>query len=145
MQGISITKSSAETIDLGAKLASSFNGSELVLLRGDLGAGKTQFTKGIARALGSTETVTSPTFTIEKIYPGKLLTLHHFDLYRIKEDKEIEAQMQELLSSPVDVTVVEWPQNMAALGRASHYLVDIEYIDDDSRKISISKVGDTWS
>lgn len=146
MQGSFTTKSAAETVSLGEKLGATLKGGDLVFLRGELGAGKTQFTKGIAKELGVADTVVSPTFTIERIYEGKRLVLHHFDLYRTHEDREIREQIIEFQSSPLDVTVVEWPENLAALAEMSHYEVSFKYVnDEEDREIKISEKGDRWS
>ena len=141
-----ITKSTEETINLGAKLAKSLKGGDIILLYGDLGAGKTQFTKGVAKGLGITEMVTSPTFTIERIYQGKRLVLHHFDLYRTHEDREIAEQISEFARSGVDVAVIEWPENMQNLTKYSRLKVSFEEPEDEAtRKITIEKVRDGWS
>jgi len=147
MLGNYTTKSAAETASLGEKLGATLKGGELVLLAGELGGGKTQFTKGIAKALGIAETVVSPTFTIERVYAGKTLVLHHFDLYRTRQDREILEQITEFTKSPLDVTVVEWPENLTALTGFNHILVDFNYVEneDNERKISITRRGDEWS
>lgn len=147
MQGNYTTKSAAETVSLGEKLGTTLKGGELVLLRGELGGGKTQFTKGLAKALGTTETIVSPTFTIERVYEGKSLVLHHFDLYRTKQDREILEQVTEFTRLPLNVTVVEWPENLVALLRFNHILVEFSYVEneDNERKIIIMKRGDKCS
>ena len=78
-----ITKSADETRELGSKIGKHCEAAMVILLDGDLGAGKTCLTQGIARGLGITRSVTSPTFTIQKIYHGRLL-LNHFDAYRLE-------------------------------------------------------------
>ncbi len=145
MQANYTTKSATETIKLGEELGTTLRGGDLVLLAGELGGGKTQFAKGIAKALGIGETVVSPTFTIERSYQGKTYTLHHLDLYRTQDDREIYSQIQEYISSPLDITVIEWPENMVDLKTKSHYLVNFTYTDDDNRAITFSKVGAEWS
>ncbi len=139
------TKSATETTKLGEELGITLKGGDLVLLTGELGGGKTQFTKGIAKALGISETVVSPTFTIERTYQGKTFTLHHLDLYRTHEDREIQSQIEEYVTSPLDITVIEWPENMTILASKNHYLVNFSYTDDDNRVITFSKVGAEWS
>ncbi len=138
------TKSAAETIDFGKRVAESLTGGELILLFGDLGAGKTQFTKGIATGLGITETVISPTFTIERTYEGKKLVLHHFDLYRTTEDRELEHEIRDLLSEKFNVVVVEWPDNMKSLMGIPHIAITIEETDEDERNIKIEEQN-SWS
>lgn len=140
-----ITKSAEETTKLGEKIGKSLKGGDLLLLTGDLGGGKTQFTKGVARALGISEMVVSPTFTIERAYQGKRLTLHHFDLYRTHEDRELFEEISEFTRSSNDITVVEWPENMKSLSEFPHTLISFEYLEDNERKLTLEKVGDEWS
>ena len=91
----------------------------VVALSGDLGAGKTTFTQGIAKALGITETVSSPTFVIEKIYTltdQQFDRLIHIDAYRIKGVREMEVLgWEEMLSDPKNLVIIEWPEKIAEL------------------------------
>lgn len=105
---IAITNSLQETEQLATKIAGAINGGEVILLNGNLGAGKTTFTKGFAKALGVTKTVVSPTFTIIKEYEGDRLTLYHIDMYRIEDEDEIYELGIEELYRPDSVTVIEW-------------------------------------
>ena len=84
-----VTKSESETYALAEKIAKTLSGGEAILLSGTLGAGKTTFTKGLAKALGVVKTVVSPTFTIVKEYQGSSLMLYHIDMYRIEDEDEI--------------------------------------------------------
>lgn len=105
---IVITHTLQETEELARKIASEIKGGEVLLLNGTLGAGKTTFTKGFAKALGVKKTVVSPTFTIIKEYEGTALTLYHIDMYRIEEEDELyELGIEELYRSD-SVTVIEW-------------------------------------
>jgi tRNA threonylcarbamoyladenosine biosynthesis protein TsaE len=150
MQKSFTTKSAEETINLGKELGSKLHGGELVLLYGELGGGKTQFTKGIASALGITEIVVSPTFTIERIYSstshcedegrGNLLTLHHFDLYRTDNDRELFQEIQDLLVDKQNVVVVEWPENMKALQSLDSIKLVFEYVGDNDRLVKIEGI-----
>lgn len=100
-----ITESPEETIELGRQLGASLKGGELIILHGELGAGKTQFVRGIAAGLDSADAVSSPTFVIERIYHGRL-TMLHIDLYRIAgaiDDLGIDEALREGC-----VVVVEW-------------------------------------
>jgi len=98
-----------DTFCIGKQIGSSLRGGEIILLDSDLGGGKTVLTKGIAEGIGSTDLVTSPTFTIQQIYTGKNLELYHYDLYRLNTLGIIEQEMQEFLGQPDVVVVVEWP------------------------------------
>jgi tRNA threonylcarbamoyladenosine biosynthesis protein TsaE len=140
MQKTFTTKSDTETIALGSKLGAMLCGGEFIALTGDLGGGKTQFTKGIAKALGITETVVSPTFTIERVY-GKM---HHFDLYRISDDKEIAAEIIELASDGKSIIVVEWPENISGILPKDFLSINFMYISENVRKLSFSSCHPEW-
>jgi tRNA threonylcarbamoyladenosine biosynthesis protein TsaE len=146
MQKKFITKSNLETIALGSKLGSELRGGEFFALTGDLGGGKTQFTKGIAHGLGITETIVSPTFTIERIYAlprhsseGWNPVLHHFDLYRTMNDQEIAEGICDLASDGNNVVVVEWPENIEGILPNKYTAIDFKYIDDDTRELTIEE------
>lgn len=101
-----------DTFRIGEQFASRLKGGEVLSLEGDLGAGKTLFTKGLAKGLGIAETVTSPTFTVMNDYAGRL-NLYHYDAYRLGSfDEAAEAGMTESLADPEGVTVVEWAENL---------------------------------
>ena len=85
-----VTSSREETIALGCTLGSLLREGDVLVLTGDLGAGKTQLTKGIAMGMGISGDVTSPTFTIEMVYEGERMPLYHFDLYRLTDASELE-------------------------------------------------------
>ncbi len=104
-----ITKSAAETRALGEKLAGRLQPGDVLLLEGDLGAGKSELTRGIAKGLGVTETVTSPSFTILNVYESGRFPLYHFDWYRLESSEELyELGMDEYLGGD-GAAVVEWP------------------------------------
>jgi tRNA threonylcarbamoyladenosine biosynthesis protein TsaE len=100
----------AETVRLGELVGRSLRAGDLVLLYGELGAGKTTMVRGMARAVGYRGRVSSPTFALAHIYRGKRLTLHHLDLYRLKDGETGELGLDELLNDPRGAVVVEWPQ-----------------------------------
>ena len=100
---------SADTEHLGALLGKQLKGGEIIELRSDLGGGKTTFVRGLARGAGSKDAVTSPTFTLNKIYRAKNdLQIHHFDFYRLDQTGLIADQLSESLSSPKSIVVIEW-------------------------------------
>ncbi len=104
-----ITKSAAETRALGERLAGRLRPGDVLLLEGDLGAGKSELTRGIAKGLGVTETVTSPSFTILNVYESGRCPLYHFDWYRLESSEELyELGMDEYLGGD-GIAVVEWP------------------------------------
>lgn len=105
------TKSSGETQNAAKEFAARLRAGDVILLRGEMGAGKTVFTKGLCRALGVEDYVTSPTFTVVNEYEGKAFPIYHFDLYRIEdEDELLEIGFEEYLQSG-GVCIIEWPKN----------------------------------
>jgi tRNA threonylcarbamoyladenosine biosynthesis protein TsaE len=98
-----------QTVRLGELIGRSLRAGDLVLLFGELGAGKTTLVRGLARGVGYRGRVTSPTFALAHVYRGKRLTLHHLDLYRLKEGETGELGLDELLNDPRGAVVVEWP------------------------------------
>lgn len=85
-----VTHSTSETIELGRRLGALLRAGDVLVLTGDLGAGKTQLTKGIAAGMGVEDDVTSPTFTIEMVYDGACMSLYHFDLYRLDDPDQLD-------------------------------------------------------
>lgn len=107
------TQSTEETIEFGRKLGARLVPGDVLILTGDLGAGKTQLTKGIADALGVEDDVTSPTFTIEMVYEGKDMPLYHFDLYRLDDPDQLEdTGLFDVLGGD-GVCVIEWGEQFA--------------------------------
>jgi tRNA threonylcarbamoyladenosine biosynthesis protein TsaE len=109
-----VTSSAAETHALAHELASALPADTTLALHGDLGVGKTTFVQGLARGLGVTSPVTSPTFNIFTLYQGGALTLVHMDAYRLENEHQIDALMlEDFLVSPWCLAV-EWPEKIAA-------------------------------
>jgi tRNA threonylcarbamoyladenosine biosynthesis protein TsaE len=127
----------ADTHLLAKTLAKTLKGGEIIVLDGDLGSGKTTFTKGIAKALNIQEdTVNSPTFTIMKEYDGKL-KLYHYDMYRLENTEEIaELGLEENFNEPNGVCVIEW-NKFNNLNNVIN--VKIERLGRSSRKITIGE------
>ncbi len=112
----------------------------VVALQGDLGAGKTAFTQGLAWALGVEETVTSPTFVIEKIYKlplgAKFNHLIHFDCYRLESPQELMTLgFKEILADPGNLIVLEWPERVAAILPTETKTIIFHFIDETTREI----------
>ena len=111
--GIFVSSSTAETIALGEKCGELLAAGDVLVLTGDLGAGKTQFTKGIARGMGIAADVTSPTFTIEMVYEGGAMPLYHFDLYRLNDSSQLDdIGLFDAMESD-GPTVIEWGEQFA--------------------------------
>ena len=111
--GTFVSSSTAETIALGEKCGELLAAGDVLVLTGDLGAGKTQFTKGIARGMGIAADVTSPTFTIEMVYEGGVMPLYHFDLYRLNDSSQLDdIGLFDAMESD-GPTVIEWGEQFA--------------------------------
>ncbi len=128
------TQSPSETRAVGRALAGLLQPGDVVLLAGQLGAGKTEFAKGIAEGLGIEETVVSPTFTIVREYSGTQPMLHpmrmlHVDVYRLDRAQELLDLGLEDLAADEAVTVVEWGDAVAGFLPADHLLVGIELLE----------------
>lgn len=132
-----ITNTHDETVNLGYKLGQQCTGGEVFLLKGDLGAGKTTWTKGLALGLGIKQSVNSPTFVIQKEYEGRL-KLIHIDAYRL-EGIEQDLGFEDFVTDE-NVVVIEWPQFLV-FPELSATLVEFEYLNDTQRKITISEVN----
>ena len=130
-----ITRSEQETIDLGRRLGATLQPGAIVLLSGDLGAGKTAFVRGLAQGLGANpDEVTSPTFTLIQEYRGRL-SLFHVDLYRL-EPREIPDLALEELGDGAAVVAIEWAERLPAEPEGV-IAVAIEDRGDDVRTITI--------
>lgn len=130
-----IVKNLKETETLAKKFAKTLKGGELILLSGDLGAGKTTFTKAMFKALGVKEAVTSPTFTLLKEYYVKNFELFHFDMYRIDDESEAkEFGLADYFNNKKAITVIEWYEKIIGLIPNNHILIRINKIDENSRE-----------
>lgn len=109
-----ITNNEKETFNFAKSLANTLKGGEIIALSGELGAGKTIFSKGVAQGLGIKKNVTSPTFVIMKIYnvkKGRIKKLCHIDAYRLNNEKDLLAVgAEEYMGSSDTVTIIEWPE-----------------------------------
>jgi tRNA threonylcarbamoyladenosine biosynthesis protein TsaE len=123
------------------RLGAQFSGGEVVLLSGELGAGKTAFVRGLARGVGADPAeVSSPTFVLLTSYPGRL-TLHHADLYRLSGDgDEIELGLDEL-PGPGGVLAVEWAERLAWPNWPHPVRVHLEHAGDDLRRLRVEEAA----
>lgn len=135
------TQSPEETIALGKELASQLTPPKLVLLRGDLGAGKTTLVKGIAQGFqaASEEDVTSPTFTLVHEYRGPAATLYHIDLYRVDTQRELETLGLDDLMGDQSILLIEWGEKFARFERERDVEIALERTAEEERKIVVRK------
>lgn len=136
-----ITHSAGETRLLGERLAAQLCGGDVLLLCGELGAGKSELARGVARGLGIAGPVTSPSFTILQLYTGGRLTLYHFDWYRLGSAEELyELSMDEYLYGD-GVCLVEWPDKAPEALPDRRLRIDIESLGGDMRRVTLSSEG----
>lgn len=135
------THSPAETRAFGERLAQKLHPGDVLLLLGNLGAGKSELTRGLARGLGITDTITSPTFTILNVYDSGCIPLYHFDWYRLNGSEELwEMGMEEYLGGD-GVAVVEWPSQCPEAIPETYLEVTITPVDETTRDITLQPVG----
>jgi tRNA threonylcarbamoyladenosine biosynthesis protein TsaE len=130
-----ISASAAETEAAGERCAANIQAGNVFALVGDLGAGKTQFVKGLARALGSHELVTSPTFTLLHEYKGSTLPIYHFDFYRIESLAALRAIGFEELVFANGVSVIEWADRFPDAIPARAHWIKFEIVSEEQRRI----------
>jgi tRNA threonylcarbamoyladenosine biosynthesis protein TsaE len=162
MERTIVTQSGEETQQLGFDLAKKLSGGEVFALYGELGSGKTTFTQGLAKGLGITGRIISPTYIIMRTYHGSLpvnvsseaparlrslqndssrqariITFYHVDLYRVESEHDIEGLgLLELLGKEENVIVIEWPEKLGALLPKNVKKIHFTYEDDEHRKIT---------
>ena len=139
------TASVAQTRELAGSVAELARPGDVLLLVGDLGAGKTAFTQGFGAALGIDEPITSPTFTLVRQYQGNL-GLNHLDVYRLDQlDEVLGLGLYELLDGPT-VTLIEWGDRIVPALPADYLEVRLTYGDeDDDRTVQFRSVGPRWA
>lgn len=137
-----ITKNQEGTIAVGEKLGKLLKPGDVVLLTGDLSAGKTTFTKGIGKAIGVKKIINSPTFTIVKEYRGDEFTLYHLDLYRL-DGLNQDFDLEEYIQSD-GICVIEWPYQVKELIPDEYIKVSLKLTGESNRSIEITFVGDRY-
>jgi tRNA threonylcarbamoyladenosine biosynthesis protein TsaE len=135
------THSADETIAFGRTLAGLLVPPKLVLLRGDLGAGKTTLVKGIANAFeaASEDDVTSPTFTLIHEYRGPRANLYHIDLYRIDTQRELDTLALDDLRAPDSILLIEWGEKFLRFVREREMEIVLERVGENERKIRVER------
>jgi tRNA threonylcarbamoyladenosine biosynthesis protein TsaE len=137
-----ITHSAEETIALGRKLAPTLTSARMVILRGDLGAGKTTLVKGIAEGLhaASQDDITSPTFTLVHEYRGPEINLFHVDLYRVDTPRELDTLgLDELFAEDGNLVLLEWGEKFPRFEKERDVEICLERRGDQERKIVVKR------
>ena len=140
VSGEFVTHSTDETIERGREIGASLTPPVLILLSGELGAGKTTLTKGIVSGLGAAreEDVTSPTFTLVHRYEGRA-RVYHVDLYRVGDFHDLETLGLEDVFSEQAVVIVEWPDRLTLRTNWPTIRVHLEHVGEDTRRITVSQ------
>jgi tRNA threonylcarbamoyladenosine biosynthesis protein TsaE len=131
-----------QSLAIGEKIGLHVRPGQLIELVGDLGGGKTTLTKGIAKGLGITKTITSPTFSIQRSYElSDGASLEHFDLYRLEDEDAVKQEIAEYLDDPSVITVIEWAKPFIASLKLDRLVVDMHWTGDNTRDITVSATG----
>lgn len=136
-----ITRSAEESVALGRKLAPTLKSARMVILRGDLGAGKTTLVKGIAEGLqaASQDDVTSPTFTLIHEFRGPEVNLFHVDLYRVETARELDTLgLDELFAEDGNLVLLEWGEKFPRFVKERDVEISIERVGEQERKILVN-------
>lgn len=136
-----ITNTAEETQQVGLDLSKQLKSGDVVLLYGDLGAGKTTFVQAVAKGLGIKDRILSPTFVLirnHKVSFGNITSLNHIDLYRIEKPAEIESLgLSEIIEEENSVTLIEWADRLSSFKPKHGYAVYMKYLGENERKIKI--------
>lgn len=139
-----ITNNSSETKKLGHKFTKKLKPGNVVLLYGDLGAGKTTFVQAIAKGLGIKDRILSPTFVLQRSYKiedSSIRYLNHIDLYRIEDPKDAkELGLSELISDKESITIIEWADRLKNLNPKMGFEIYFKYKGENEREIEIKKI-----
>ncbi|MGR3741413.1 tRNA (adenosine(37)-N6)-threonylcarbamoyltransferase complex ATPase subunit type 1 TsaE [Companilactobacillus sp. DQM5] len=135
-----IVNNAEETINFGSKLATSLQAGDVVLLDGELGAGKTTLTKGIAEGLEINKNVKSPTFTLVREYLDGRIPLYHMDMYRLEFSDPFEVGIDEYIGGD-GISVIEWSEFILDLLPDQYLKIEINKISDNSRSIELTATG----
>jgi tRNA threonylcarbamoyladenosine biosynthesis protein TsaE len=144
MRKIVKATSPEETENFGKKLGKALKGGEVIELASDLGGGKTTLTRGIASGAGSSDHVSSPTFTISNLYEAGELTIHHFDFYRLQEAGLMEYELEDVLGHDDEVVIVEWSDVVAHVLPEDRVTIHIVSNGDDARVLTID-YPESWA
>lgn len=135
------TASTEDMQALGEKLAASLKGGEVIELIGDVGAGKTTFTKGLAKGLGVSDDVQSPSFTLSRQYEADGgLMLSHYDFYRLSDPGILALELADIMSQPGNITVIEWADIVEGVLPENRITIKISSPTETDRSVEISGV-----
>lgn len=132
-----ISKTAEQTINLGKKIGKNLKGGECIELIADIGGGKTTFVRGLAKGANSDNHVSSPTFTISKVYKTPNFEIIHFDFYRLNNADFIEHEIAEYIDNTNYVVIVEWSDIIQHVLPNNRLVIGIEYTQDDKRNITL--------
>jgi tRNA threonylcarbamoyladenosine biosynthesis protein TsaE len=144
MERVARTATADQTRDLGAALAPCLRPHDVVVLTGELGAGKTTLVQGIARGLGATEHVASPTFTLVREYTSGRVPLAHVDLYRLEREQDVLDLALDELEDGERVLLVEWGEPVAELLGEERLRIELTADADEVRRIAVATIGPAW-
>ena len=129
--------SEKEMFDYGRELGETLKAPQVLELLGDVGAGKTTLTRGIAKGLGVDDSVTSPSFTLSKEYYGQKYRLVHYDFYRLSDPGIMAEDLAEAINDPKTIVIVEWGQSIQDVLPENRKVVEILYIDEKTREVKV--------
>lgn len=139
---IILTHTAKETYDFGSRIGRNLKGGEVLELLGDLGSGKTTLIKGIAEGLGITEAVSSPTFTINRVYDIGDKRFYHFDFYRIDSSDIVALELSEAASEPKSIVAVEWAEHAKGAMPEDRLTISFQSPAENERDIELTAHGD---
>lgn len=135
------SKSVINTLELGEKIGRSLKDQEVIELASDLGGGKTLLVKGIAKGLGYKDQITSPTFTISRVYPvPRKGELHHFDFYRLPPNDIVANELKDIAGTPHTITVIEWADHIGSNIPAITIKIILHIMGVNQRAITIESL-----
>ena len=126
------------SLGLAAEIGSKLRGGEVIELVSDLGGGKTTFVRGLADGAGSTDRVTSPSFTLTNVYQAPPLTLQHFDFYRLQAPGLLRDELAEVIADPLNVVVIEWAAIVEDVLPTDHLTISIKATGETSRDYELA-------
>lgn len=132
-----LVHSEQEMLEFGRQFGTNLQAPAVIELLGDVGAGKTTFVRGLAAGLGVIGDVTSPSFTLSKTYQGSRYRLIHYDFYRLGDPGIMSDDLAEAMRDPSTIVVVEWGQSVYSILPNERTVIEIKYVDENTREITI--------